>query len=305
MPTEDALVEVEVSDKDLYDAAMADEPANEPEAQATESEPEAETDGQPRDESGRFAPKAGEQPAAAVTPPAAQQPNDADSGQIPAWRLREEAENRRAAEARAQQFERELVELRRNPPKAAEQPKPETKPDPLLDPEGYEAYLERKVEARFAQAEQNRIKERGEASLQAARESNTELFDKAYAEVQRRGNAGDTLTLARISQARDPGKELLSWYREQETVREVGGDPAAYRTRILDEALKDPAYQAKVIAAIRAQQAPQNVNGNRQPSPVRIPPSLASVTPSGAALSADDDVSDEGIWNSATAGMRR
>lgn len=303
MPNEDDLVEATLpSDADLFAAANADVPAETPdtEAGARDEQPEVEASGQPRDESGRFASKAGDPPAEVVTP-AGTQPSDAEGGQIPAWRLREEADNRRRVETELADTRRQIEELRRNPPKPAEQPKPESKPDPLLDPDGFEAYLERKVEARFEAAEQARVAERGERSFQAARGTSTEdqqFFDKAYAEAR-----GDATAAARILKARDPGKELLTWYRERETVREVGGDPAAYKQRLLDEALKDPAFLAKAVAAARTPATPSNVASLRQPSPVRLPPSLSSVAPTGSARGAeDDDVSDQGIWNYANAG---
>lgn len=303
-PDEDQLVEIaEVSDADMFAAATALEPAAdapEPEAGATAAEPEP--DGGPqRDAAGRFAAKTGDVPA----------PTEADGGQIPAWRLREEAENRRAAEARAQQFERELADLRRNPPKPAEPPKPEVKPDFLLmTSEEIESYFENKVQARFAAAEQARIVERGEESMTAARASSTEAFDKAYAEAMTLVKGGDAVTHARIFKARDPGKELLSWYRERENLRTVGDDPNAWMERQLAEAAKDPAKAAKLAGILRGQVQPGTPppnNGLRQPSPVRIPPSLSSVTPSGAARGepGDDDMSDEGLFRHATAGLGR
>lgn len=304
----DDLTELQVdSDQSLFDSALADKTAETPDVpDAPESEAAPETTAQPRDESGRFAPKAGDTPPADA-PVTAAPTTESDGGQIPAWRLREEADNRRAAEARAQQFERELTELRRNPPKPAEPAKPEIKPDPLLDPDGYEAYVFKKVEDRLAASEQARIAERGEQSFQDARVSNQPLFDKAYAEAQQLVAAGDAITHSRIFKSRDPGKELLNWYRERETMREVGNDPTAWFERKFEEALKDPAKAAKAISILRAQQSAPTQSGNRQPSPVRLPPSLSSVTPSGAARgnSDDDDVSDEGLFRHATAGMGR
>jgi hypothetical protein len=298
MADEPTVVDVDVSDEDLFNEAKADQ-APEPTAVAAESEtPPPEAGDQPRDEHGRFAPKAGDTPAPAdaTPPPADEPPPESDGGHIPAWRLREEAENRRAAEAKYQQLEREIAELRRNPPKPAEPPKPQEMPDPLLDPAGYQAHLRNEwQEALKAQA--------GEISLRYARRANPERFAKAYAEVQN----GSPADRARIRDAPDPGDELLAWYSEREAIREVGPDPAAYKQRILDEALKDPAYLAKAAAALRLSVVPSTGNGLRQPSPVRLPPSLNGITPSGAAIAGDDDtdMSDEAIFRHATTGPRR
>jgi hypothetical protein len=305
MADEPTVVDVDVSDEDLFNEAKADQAPEPQVAVAATDEPPPEPGDQPRDEHGRFAPsvtaegrpKAGDTPAPTdATPPPAEPPPETDGGHIPAWRLREEAENRRAAEARALQYERELAELRRNPPKPAEPPKPQETPDPLLDPAAFQAHMRNEwQEALKAQA--------GDISLRYARRANPERFDKAYAEAKNASPADR----ARIRDAPDPGDELLAWYSEREAIREVGPDPAAYKQRILDEALKDPAYLAKAAAALRLSVVPSTGNGLRQPSPVRLPPSLNGITPSGAAIAGDDDtdMSDEAIFRHATTGPRR
>jgi hypothetical protein len=298
MADEPTVVDVDVSDEDLFNEAKADQAPEPAVAVAAETEtPPPEAGDQPRDEHGRFAPKAGDTPAPTdATPPPAEPTPESDGGHIPAWRLREEAENRRAAEAKYQQLEREIAELRRNPPKPPEPPKPQETPDPLLDPAGYQAHLRNEwQEALKAQA--------GDISLRYARRANPERFDKAYAEVLK----ASVVDRARIRDAPDPGDELLAWYSEREAIREVGPDPAAYKQRILDEALKDPAYLAKAAAALRLSVVPSTGNGLRQPSPVRLPPSLNGITPSGAAIAGDDDtdMSDEAIFRHATTGPRR
>ena len=303
MADEPTVVDVDISDEDLFNEALAGDPAKEPaetpaEAPASET-PVAEADSQPRDEHGRFAPKAGDAPAPAdATPPAAQQPPETDGGNIPAWRLREEAENRRAAEAKLQQYERELEQLRRNPPKPAEPPKPQEVPDPLLDPVAFQAHMRNEwQEALKAQA--------GDISLRYARRANPERFDKAYAEILKASPADR----ARIREAPDPGDELLAWHDEHETMRKIreAGSLSAYEERARENALKDPAFLAKALAAARLSVVPTNGNGSRQPSPVRLPPSLNSMSPSGAAPTGDDDadLSDEALFRHATTGMRR
>ena len=297
MADEPTVVDVDISDEDLFNEAMANEPAAEPEtAVAPESEPPvAEADSQPRDEHGRFAPKAGDAPAPAdAPPPAAQQPPETDGGNIPAWRLREEAENRRAAEARAQQYERELEQLRRNQPKP-EPPKPPERPDPLLDLPGFYQYFE----DREATREKNL---RGEFSFEFARSSNPERFDKALAAVQQASPAD----ILRVKDAYNPGKELLAWYAQHERTTIVGDDLEAYNKKVIAEALKNPEHLRQAAEALRLSVVP-STNGSRQPSPVRLPPSLNSMSPSGAAIGGDDDadLSDEALFRHATTGMRR
>ena len=299
MADEPTVVDVDISDEDLFNEALAGDPAKEPTeppSEAPESEPPvAEADSQPRDEHGRFAPKAGDAPAPAdAPPPAAEQPPEPDGGHIPAWRLREEAENRRAAEARAQQYERELEQLRRNQPKP-EPPKPPERPDPLLDLPGFYQYFE----DREATREKNL---RGEFSFEFARSSNPERFDKALAAVQQASPAD----ILRVKDAYNPGKELLAWYAQHERTTIVGDDLEAYNKKVIAEALKNPEHLRQAAEALRLSVVP-STNGSRQPSPVRLPPSLNSMSPSGAAPTGDDDadLSDEALFRHATTGMRR
>jgi len=293
------VVEVDVSDADLFNEAMADEPAQEAApAETPESEPPPpETGEQPRDQHGRFAPKAGDTPAPAeATPPAAQQPPEADGGHIPAWRLREEAENRRAAEARAQQYEREIAELRRSQPKP-EPPKAPEPPDPLLDPAGYQAHLRNEWQSEIKNV-------RGELSFEFARSSNPARFDQALAAVQKASPA----EILRVKDAPNPGRELLAWYAQHERTTIVGDDLDAYNKKVREEALKDPEFLKQALAFARISVVP-STNGARSPSPVRLPPSLSNVTPSGAASNGGDDdggdLSDEALFRHATTGMRR
>ena len=299
MADEPTVVDVDISDEDLFNEALAGDPAKEPAeppAEAPESEPPvAEADSQPRDEHGRFAPKAGDAPAPTAEPaPATAPPPETDGGNIPAWRLREEAENRRAAEAKLQQYERELEQLRRNQPKP-EPPKPPERPDPLLDLPGFYQYFE----DREATREKNL---RGEFSFEFARSSNPERFDKALAAVQKASPAD----ILRVKDAYNPGKELLAWYAQHERTTIVGDDLEAYNKKVIAEALKNPEHLRQAAEALRLSVVP-STNGSRQPSPVRLPPSLNSMSPSGAAPTGDDDadLSDEALFRHATTGMRR
>jgi hypothetical protein len=304
MADEPTVVDVDISDADLFNEAMAGKEApSEPAAAETpENEPQpsregsAETGSQPRDEHGRFAPKAGDAPAAdAAPPPHAPQPTDGEKeGWIPSWRHREEAENRRAAEARAQQYERELAELRRSQPKP-EPPKAPEPPDPLLDPAGYQAHMRSEWQSEIKNV-------RGELSFEFARSSNPARFDQALAAVQQASPA----EILRVKDAPNPGRELLAWYAQHERTTIVGNDLDAYNKKVREEALKDPEFLKQALAFARLSVVP-STNGARSPSPVRLPPSLNSMSPSGAALGGDDDgdLSDEALFRHATTGMRR
>ena len=303
MPTE--AVDTGLSDQELFDQANADEaPADEVVAEAPAAEPEQaeqqeqpEQSGQPRDEQGRFAAQAADAGQAAANPPAGQTAEE-NAGRVPSYRLKEEAEARRRLETdlaneRVERaaLKQRLEALERPAPKV-EQPKVE-KPDPLLDPEGYEAYLESKFEERI-------LNNHREASLAQAHRTYKGEFEEAYAAAQKQV---DPALKARMQQSRDPGETLMEWHRERKTMAEVGTDPNAFFQKKLDAWLADPANQAKVIEKARGGAQQQLQPGQpRQAPPVSLPPSLTRATNASADVSADDDdISDAGLWRHSNA----
>jgi hypothetical protein len=105
-----AIETVPMDDKELFNAAMADET---PVVEAT-PEPEASRKveaGQPRDESGRFAPKTVEAPQAEAAPtqqqPEAVTTEAKDEAQVPSWRHRELREERDALRRQAEEPSRQ------------------------------------------------------------------------------------------------------------------------------------------------------------------------------------------------------
>jgi hypothetical protein len=284
----DGLQELAVdSDEALFEGTLSDEtPVVEEVAEPA--------DGQDRNADGTFKAKE-DKPEVIEQKPVETRVDDDQHGQVPSWRVREinaekaEALKRaEAAEAERVRHANENAELRRQleASKKPAETKQEDVPDPLLDPKGY-------TEWQRQQWRDDLRNERGQMSMEMAREADPETFDKAYQAVTQAINSGDRLTQARIYNARNPGRELIAWHKEQEVRREVGNDPAAYKSRVLEEALKDPAYLAKAIEAAKvAAGAP-----SKGVSPVRLPPSLATAARADAAATSDDnDVSDEALF---------
>ncbi len=98
----------------------------------------------------------------------------------------------------------------------------------------------------------------------------------------------------------DPVAVAMDWYQSDSVMRETGGDIKSYRTKVLEEALKDPEYLAKAVEAARGR---ASVPGTVPP--VKLPPSLTKAPGSGAPDLSDDDVSDRSLFSHATKGMRR
>ncbi len=280
-----------LSDQDLFNEANADEPATE-EVVVEAPEAEAEQE-QPRDEAGRFAAQAAEEPAA--TDPPAPAPVDDSAAMVPSWRVREINEEKRALAEKLATIEAERLQWQRQPaPQPA--PVPEVKvekPDPLLDPEGYEKYLETKFEEKL-------LNNHRETSLAQAHRTYKGEFEEAYAAAQKQV---DPALKARMQQSRDPGETLIQWHRERKTMAEVGTDPNAFFEKRFEAYLSDPANQAKVLERIRggAQQQLQPGNGAKPAPAVNLPPSLTRAASAATITADDDDLSNDGLWRHANA----
>jgi hypothetical protein len=278
-----------ITDEQLFNDANSDEAP----AEAVVEAPEAEQPEQARDEQGRFAEKPADEPAKPIAETVAEKPPvDDNAAQVPSWRVREINEEKRqlaerltALETERNQWQAERQRLQSPPPE------PAAKPDPLLDPEGYEKYLENKFEEKL-------LNNHRESSLSQAHRTYKGEFEEAYAAAQKQI---DPALKARMNQSRDPGETLIQWHRENKTRAEVGNDPNAYFDKRFEAYLSDPANQAKVLERIRGGAQPQP-GAPRQAAPVNLPPSLTRATNASADVSADDnDISNDALWRHANA----
>lgn len=266
-------------DREIFESAMSDAPIEVAAPVTTEAAPPEAEQGQPRDESGRFAPKAtdGPQPEAAITEPA--QPvrtEDANGGAIPAWRLAEVTQERNALRDRIADME---AKLRQPAPAAAPAPAAPAVPDMFSDPEGYTAYMEQKFETKLRM-------QRAEDLMEAAAEKYGEKFTEAYNAMVRAKNEGDHHSVARIANARNPGEELVKWHKQRSLIDTTGGDLDAFLAQKRQE------WEAERVGQQQpaAQQQPGNI--------VQMPPSLSKIgTSPGAAP--NSDMSSESMFRNA------
>jgi hypothetical protein len=285
MSTENAT---ELDEAELFNNLTSDEPVETQQEPTKGDEQVTEEPGQTRDDAGRFAVKEAERPIEQ------QQSEKAEKSDIPAWVLREEKEAKRLAieerdneRAARAQLERELQSLR----KPVEQEKAADRPDPLLDPEGYERHLETKFEQRL-------INERRESSLELARRTYKTDFDEAYKAAQQTISSGDRTLMVRMNQSRDPGETLMEWHKELKVRQEVGTDPNAWLEKQLEARMKDPAFVAKVLEQSRG--TAQTTNSSGRPI-VKLPPSLNGASRANAQLRAvNDDLPDEELFQQIT-----
>lgn len=283
-----ADVTVPMDDKELFASAMSDAPET-PEAPVER----AEEAGQPRDDHGRFAPKT-EQPVQAEavqqTPPPQAEKQETDA-LVPSWRVREirEEERQRQSEI-AQQLERERQERVRYQQQLqqlqSQMPQPKA-PDMFQEPENWQQHFTNQFQTQLAG-------QRFQTSEMIARSlpGGNEKVDQAIRWLE---TNGDPATRARISNSVHPYAEMVKVYDERQTLTQIGGDLESYKKKILEEALKDPTYQAKVIEAARGnpQQRPNNI--------VQVPPSLNRTGSTGTHTNMPDpgDMSDASLYRQA------
>lgn len=279
-------------DSELFNSAMevTDPQAVEP------TEPE----GQPRDEHGRFAPKAQEQaepeqpdqdqPAQPTPEPAPEK----EAG-IPPWRLREEAEARRAAEARAAELERRAFEIEQRFSQFQQKQQPEQVPDIFENPS---AFVNQGVRQAIdpIKSEILSIREyysRREAEREHGKEKVQAAYD-ALLSARQKNDPEAAAVIQRVAVSPDPFGEIVGWHLKQVVFSQIGADPNAWFEKQLEERLKDPSHQAKLLERIRGQ-----VQQQPQRQITQLPPSL-NKTPSAAPVddSGDDDT-DGGLLKSA------
>ena len=274
---------VPMDDKALFDAATSDAaPATEAPAQQ-EAAPAQETQdagGPVRDEHGRFAPKT-EQAATAETaqPEQTQQPEN--SAQIPAWRVSEIAEARRAAEARATELERRAAELEHHNRQIQQQlrqftEKPPEPIDPYVDPEKFTDQRTRAAIDPLAKqmADTREYFSRKDAIRAYGQETVVNAY-KAFEQATRTGDPRVAGLVQRVLSGPDPFEDIVSWHKRETALNTIGGDPNAWFERELERRSKeDPAFQARFQPLQNGQPAQQAQNGAAPANVVKLPPSL-------------------------------
>jgi hypothetical protein len=271
-----------LTDEQLFSDANADEETTEQVVAEPAPEPEAQI----------------EQPAEPIEPIVtdlpARAPVDDNAPQVPSWRVREINDEKRTLADKVAALEAEKLQWQRQQPapQPAKEPEKVVKPDPLLDPDGYEAYLETKFEEKL-------LNNHRESSLANAHKTYKAEFEEAYAAAQKQV---DPALKARMQSSRDPGETLMEWHREQKTRAEVGTDLNAFRQREQERLLSDPAFLAKAIEKARGVAQPSTQPGAKVPSATQLPISLTRATNAAVITSADDDdISNDGLWRHANA----
>lgn len=113
---------------------------------------------------------------------------------------------------------------------------PQPLPDPVQDPEGYHRYVENGVRQQIQSELGGFRSQQIESSMQSALFQHGEEFQQAYQAVSSEINGRGNVALREALRASpNPGLAIIQWHRQQEALREIGADPAAYRERVKAE----------------------------------------------------------------------
>jgi hypothetical protein len=236
-------------------------------------------------ETGQFTAKEQKETTTETPDPKDQKPEEA--GQIPSWRLKEEADARRAAESERDKFKSDLSAMQQRMA-ALEKPQQQKQEviDPLLDPEGFRKSMQDAFSGEMQKVILNN-------NLAIAHVRHGETFEKAYSALLAEGQAGNRQLVNQLVTSQNPGEAIVRWHKNQETLREVGDNPANYKNKVLEDALKDPAFLTKALEAARA-----SAGQSQAPGAVQLPPSLSRVTGSSKNTDpADSDGSEKAVFD--------
>ncbi len=232
-----------------------------------------------RDERGRFqaaidaADKATAQTVETTVAKAAAD-DDQGGGQVPAWRLREIADERREIQTRLEAREAELREFRGREAARAnrerEAQRRQQMPDPYNDAEGYTEFLREDTRSVAQQIREEVRDMRIEDTFGEMHEAHPEEFPKAYQALRAAGQREDP-AFERVRNAPNPGKELMRWYRDGEALREIGGDLTGWRSKERERLMKDPEFRKEFAAAMAAEVRGDGGNGNGGDTVVMMP----------------------------------
>jgi hypothetical protein len=283
-------------EQDIFDSALTDDAPEAAEPQIEASPEPVADEGPTRDEMGRFAAKAAPEPKAEPAPQEQAAESAPAHGGIPSWRLKEEADRARAAEERYNQNQRELAELRAQIAQFQKQSEPPKAVPDIFEDAG--AFVGHNV----SQAVDPIKQEIGQlrefySQREAVRTHGEEKVKSAYDWIAQGMQSRDPERMAIYQRAMgsfDPYGEIVTAHQKQSIFQQIGTDPNAYFDKQLEERMKDPAFQAKLLESVRG-------SAQSRPSTVKLPPSLSKVS-SAAPLQVDDDYdgSEAGLFKYAT-----
>lgn len=228
--------------------------------------------------------------AAEATPPPPVPPPEAA---IPPWRLREEADARRAAEERARLLEARLNEV------AAHLRQNQKQPDFFENPDAATQALILRTLQPYAEEQRKAMMHMGKMVASSVHGADkVDAAEQAFLKA-REDQVLDPMDYERVVQAPNRYDAVVQWHRRQSVLSSVGDDPNAWFEKQLEQRMADPQFQAKLLEKVRAGAA-------GRPSATQLPPSLSKVTAAaGNGSEPIGDMSDASLFAYAMKPQRR
>ena len=258
----------ETTNEEMFQQALASEPA--PEQEAPPEPPQPET-----------------------PPPPPEQPTE---GAIPSWRLREEAEARRLAEDRARTLEARLqqIEAYQQQARARQQ---QQGPDFFENPQAATARIAQDVVTRMVQPLAMQYRQQlmdHSRDIAAARhgEDKVDAAEAAFMEAKNRGTL-DPADFERVVGANNRFTAVVQWHKRQSVLSSVGDDPEAWFEKQFESRMSDPTFQSRVLERVRG-------SASSRPSTTKLPPSLSNATAAASNLADVGDMSHDSLFEFTT-----
>jgi hypothetical protein len=291
--------DIVVTDKELFDQALNDTPAETTaEAPPTAEATTEEKSDRARDELGRYVkaeaktePETVEAPKVEVVKP---EPK-AEDHRVPLRELLDERERRQQVTRKLEQLEAWQQQVMSQQQQARQQAQNGQQPPNIFDnPDTY-------LNQRFVQPLQQwgqigMMQVKDGLSREMANQQFTEqvVNDALNAMVEARHSPEGNFAYQQIMSSGHPYGALVKWHQDQKTRQEIGSDLKAYRQKLLDEAKADPTFQAEVVKLIQGSQ-----KGSGRPPVVSLPPSLSSQPSSKGPTEEQGDMSDASLFRQA------
>lgn len=223
------LMPLEMGASEMPAETPVEQPQETPQAEAA---PEAQAQGQP----------VAEQPPA-VTPQAQE-----DAHRVPLRELLDERDRRQQAARENEALRRQVQEFQRA--QQQQQPRPEFWEQP-------ENNIDYRIQQALQPYAQQLVAQRETfARALAETQHGSDKVSAAFKDISDRINSGDPsarFDYQRIMSEPNPYSALVDLHKQRQTIAEIGSDPAAYKAKALDEALKDPAFLARALEAAKSQ----------------------------------------------------
>ncbi len=123
-------------------------------------------------------------------------------------------------------------------------------PDPMVDPQGYQAFVDQQVASRFQSVEDQMRNWRVNMTFADQHEQHGEAFEKAMQALE---TSRDKDAIQSVMEAINPGKALMKWHRQETARREVGDDIEGYNAKLRAKLKADPEFRKEFMAELDAE----------------------------------------------------